>query len=139
MERDECVRLLWWDCAGPGLRHEGLRAGYHVSTRAPRAFGVPEGALKEKELLEALGTVLTRAAAAAARAAGKAAKLFVESYERPREFEADWKWLRLAVPLQVRLITEQVLWDKRGGWRDLVTGFGPVKGRGAPGKHRERE
>ena len=56
----------------------------------------------------------------------------IESYSGPREFEADWKWLRLMVPLQVRLLVEQILWDKRGGWRDLVTGFGPVKGRRPP-------
>ncbi len=53
----------------------------------------------------------------------------LEGYSGPREFEADWKWIRLVVPLQMRLLVEQILWDKRGGWRDLVTGFGPVKGR----------
>ena len=53
----------------------------------------------------------------------------IEGYRSAREFERDWKWIRLVVPLQVRLLVEQILWDKRGGWRDLVTGFGPVKGR----------
>ena len=54
----------------------------------------------------------------------------IGGYSGPKEFEADWKWVRLMVPLQLRLLVEQILWDKRGGWRDLVTGFGPVKGRG---------
>ena len=53
----------------------------------------------------------------------------IETYSGPREFEEDWKWVRLVVPLQLRLLVEQILWDKRGGWRDLVTGFRPVKGR----------
>ena len=53
----------------------------------------------------------------------------IEGYQSPREFEADWKWVRLVVPLQMRLMVEQILWDKKGGWRDLVTGFRPVKGR----------
>lgn len=103
-----------------------------MSGRPPRAFGVPEGALKEQEVLSAIGQALTHAAASAARVAGRTAKVFVEQYKTPRAFEGDWKWLRLSVPLQVRLLVEQVLWDKRGGWRDLVTGFGPVKGR--PGR-----
>ena len=60
-----------------------------------------------------------------------ALKKLIEGYRGPKEFEADWKWLRLMVPFQMRLLVEQVLWDKRGGWRDLVTGFGPVKGRSA--------
>lgn len=74
-------------------------------------------------------------------------RVAIEGYDGPREFEADWKWIRLVVPLQVRLLVEQLLWDKRGGWRDLVTGFGPVKGRTGgrqPGqdrfaRHRARE
>lgn len=73
--------------------------------------------------------VLGRRAAEEARTVGKAMKAYVDSYSNPQSFEADWIWLRLAVPLQVRLMVEQVLWNKRGGWRDLVTGFGPVKGR----------
>ena len=59
-----------------------------------------------------------------------ALRSMIGGYRSPRAFEEDWKWLRLVVPLQLRLLVEQILWDKRGGWRDLVTGFGPVKGRG---------
>ena len=68
-----------------------------------------------------------------------ALRKLIEGYQGPREFEADWKWLRLVVPLQLRLLVEQVLWDKRGGWRDLVTGFGPVKGRRKAPQHRAAE
>ena len=67
------------------------------------------------------------------------ARNLIEGYQTPREFEADWKWIRLAVPLQLRLMVEQILWDKRGGWRDLVTGFGPVKGRTASAARKGRK
>ena len=85
------------------------------------------------EDLEMAGTflegLLIKQAAEIGRLAGKAARKFVNFWETPKEFERDWKWVRLIVPLQARLLVEQVLWDKRGGWRDLVTGFGPVRGR----------
>ena len=41
-------------------------------------------------------------------------------------FEQHWKVLRLRVPLQDRLVIEQILWEK-GGWRaELVKGFYPI-------------
>lgn len=43
-----------------------------------------------------------------------------------RAFAADWTLLRVFVPLQVRLATEQLLWQRGEPWRRLVTGFRPV-------------
>lgn len=46
-----------------------------------------------------------------------------------RRFEAfreDWKWLRLAMPLQVRLFVEQICYDKGWPWRSVYTGFSPI-------------
>ncbi len=43
----------------------------------------------------------------------------------PEAFWNDWKWLRLTVDLQVRLFVEAVLWERRGPWRAMITGFGP--------------
>ncbi len=51
---------------------------------------------------------------------------WIRSYSNAREFRADWKWMRLLVGLQQRLFIEQVLWDKGGDWRKLVTGFRPI-------------
>ncbi len=42
-------------------------------------------------------------------------------------FEAQWKYARLAVPLQVRLAAEQGLWELGGKYRQLITGFRPVE------------
>lgn len=42
-------------------------------------------------------------------------------------FAYHWKLLRVWVPLQLRLATEQVLYEKGEPWRQLVTGFGVVK------------
>lgn len=47
-------------------------------------------------------------------------------YDSALAFQADWKWARMILPLQVRLIVEQVLWDKGGHWRKMVTGFRPI-------------
>lgn len=55
-----------------------------------------------------------------------AANVLLDSYTNVSEFMSDWKWLRLLVPLQVRLFVEQILWDRGGRWRQLVTGFRPV-------------
>lgn len=43
-----------------------------------------------------------------------------------RGFRYHWKLLRTWVPLQFRLAVEQVLWEKGGPWRALVTGFGAI-------------
>ncbi len=84
---------------------------------------------KPDDLEGILVQFISKEALRLAKAMARAARKLVNSYRGPRAFEQDWKWLRLAVPLQVRLVVEQVLWDKRGGYRDLVTGFGPVRGR----------
>lgn len=61
-------------------------------------------------------------------------KRFVDSYEDrngPRigkaAFKADWRWIRLRVGLQDRLLIEQVLYDKGGFYRTLVSGFRPLE------------
>lgn len=41
-------------------------------------------------------------------------------------FRADWKWIRLWLDLQERLFVEQMLYEKGGFYRTLVTGFKPV-------------
>ncbi len=96
-------------------------------------LGRPTGRRTGLSELEELGDqakrLLVKGAAHAGRFVAQVAIKYVSLYRTAREFESDWKWTRLVVPLQVRLLVEQVLWDKRGGWRDLVTGFGPVKGR----------
>lgn len=41
-------------------------------------------------------------------------------------FVDSWKLGRQLVPLQGRLVMEQVLWDLGGPWRTLVSGFKPL-------------
>lgn len=41
-------------------------------------------------------------------------------------FRRMWKYGRLAIPLQVRLLVEQVLYEKGRPWSALCTGFQPV-------------
>ena len=45
----------------------------------------------------------------------------------PEEFQGEWQWARMLVPLQLRLIVEQVLWNRGRPWKDLITGFLPMK------------
>ncbi len=54
------------------------------------------------------------------------ANRILDNYDSVAGFEEDWKWVRIAIPLQVRLIVEQILWDRGGRWRELVTGFKPI-------------
>ena len=68
-----------------------------------------------------------RAGARIGREMAAAIRRVLDSYDSPGAFQRDWKWVRLLVPLQMRLMVEQVLWDKGIGWRKLVTGFGPVR------------
>lgn len=56
-----------------------------------------------------------------------AANDLLDGYGGAAAFLEDWKWIRLAIPLQVRLAVEQMLWDRGGDWRKLVTGFSPVR------------
>lgn len=42
-------------------------------------------------------------------------------------FKQDWSIVRLVISLQARLMVEQVLWDLGGRYRELVTGFRPLK------------
>lgn len=60
---------------------------------------------------------------------------FVDSFEERNRYALAvagfiqiWKVLRLRLPLQDRLVVEQILWDKEGPWRQLVAGFRPIAG-----------
>ena len=75
------------------------------------------------ELLRGLG----RIRAGWARETARVTNQWISTYPSALNFGADWKWLRLEVPLQTRLFVEQVLWERGGEWRKLVTGFGPIK------------
>ena len=61
------------------------------------------------------------------RALRDTVRAWVGSYSSPTKFQAEWKYMRLGVPLQFRLLVEQILWDMGLPWRNLVTGFNPVK------------
>lgn len=41
-------------------------------------------------------------------------------------FAADWPKIRTFVPLQIRLVAEQIFWTRGGEFRKYVTGFKPV-------------
>lgn len=41
-------------------------------------------------------------------------------------FQHDWVRARLFVPLQIRLAMEQILYERGGAYRTLVSGFGPA-------------
>lgn len=63
-------------------------------------------------------------------------KTWIEGYERLNgarigfaAFRADWKYVRLWIDLQERLLVEQVLYDKGGYYRELVSGFRPIGGK----------
>lgn len=105
------------------------------------SFGTPQEPSKEDPFasfragfqkrpgVSVFGRAGLRLAVALGRSLADSVRDAVEEYDDPRVFEKDWKYARLVVPLQIRLLIEQILWDKRGGWRDLVTGFNPVKRR----------
>lgn len=62
-----------------------------------------------------------------ARAIYAEAYRWVQSYENDFiRFKYDWKVVRQALPLQVRLTVEQVLWNEGPPWRSLCSGFLPV-------------
>lgn len=52
----------------------------------------------------------------------------MENYAKTHEvsFGLVWSRVRTFISLQVRLVVEQVLWERGGKWRTYVTGFGPV-------------
>lgn len=58
---------------------------------------------------------------------------YEQNYDVPEQgleaFWVTWKVLRCWVPLQLRLAVEQVLYEKGGDWRRLVTGFRPIENR----------
>lgn len=56
-----------------------------------------------------------------------AALVLIDSYGSFKAFRADWKWVRLMLPLQGRLVVEQILWDRGTPWRSLVTGFRAIR------------
>ena len=58
----------------------------------------------------------------------KAANDILDAYNSFDQFAGDWKWMRLAVPLQGRLVMEQLLWDRGLPWRSLITGFRAIEG-----------
>ena len=71
---------------------------------------------------------LISVAADSGRAVANQVRAALSKYSSSKAFQRDWKWARLSVPLQIRLLVEQVLWEKGGDWKKLVTGFGPIKG-----------
>ena len=86
----------------------------------------------EEELARGSGTAglsvaLIRSSAQFGRELAGSVRRVLGSYDGPSAFQKDWKWARLLVPLQLRLLVEQVLWDKGEGWRKLITGFGPIR------------
>lgn len=57
------------------------------------------------------------------------ARKWVDGYDKAggfAEFRSMWRKVRNAVPLQTRLMVEQILWEKGGTWRGLVSGFKPI-------------
>ena len=58
----------------------------------------------------------------------KVARALLDAYSTFESFRADWKWMRLAVPLRGRLLMEQLLWDRGLPWRSLITGFRAIEG-----------
>lgn len=54
------------------------------------------------------------------------AEEWIDSYDSVNEFTAHWTTLRNGIPLQARLMVEQVLWKKGGVYRSLVSGFRPL-------------
>ena len=56
------------------------------------------------------------------------ANALIDAYSTFEDFRSDWKWMRLLVPLQGRLLTEQLLWDRGLPWRSLITGFRAIEG-----------
>lgn len=60
---------------------------------------------------------------------------WIESYAQPgvpeerayATFRMHWIYYRLVIPLQLRLMVEQLLYERGYPWRGLVTGFNPVK------------
>ena len=56
------------------------------------------------------------------------AKRLIERYSAFEDFREHWKWRRLLIPLQLRLVVEQMLWDMGLPWRSLITGFRAIEG-----------
>ena len=56
------------------------------------------------------------------------AKDIILRYSNFEEFREHWKWRRILVPLQLRLVVEQMLWDMGLPWRSLITGFRAIEG-----------
>lgn len=54
------------------------------------------------------------------------AEEWIDSIRSVNEFRAQWTTLRNGIPLQARLMVEQVLWKKGGAYRALVSGFRPL-------------
>lgn len=56
------------------------------------------------------------------------ARKWVDSYGEQgfAEFRYVWRDARNLVPLQTRLMVEQIVWDKGAHWKGLVSGFKPL-------------
>lgn len=62
-------------------------------------------------------------------------RIWITSYPRAYKsldlgfqmFKADWRCFRLTIPLQMRLLVEQALYDLDYPWRSLCSGFGPLR------------
>ena len=87
--------------------------------------GVVRQALRLRRLAIERLKLTGRHMANLARDTSRVTTAWMDSYKTPFAFERDWKWLRLEVDLQTRLFVEQVLWDRGGVWKAMVTGFGP--------------
>ena len=77
------------------------------------------------DLVGLAGGVISRASLAGAGAVGRriAGTLVraLASYKRLSDFVEDWRYARLVLPLQARLVAEEVLWQL--GFQGLVSGF----------------
>lgn len=98
----------------------------HVSWWPFEHIEVPEHRTAVDDAVDGVRNIIARFQPALFRALADAMRSWIRSYASPRAFQADWKWMRLMVPLQFRLLVEQVLWDLGGDWRKLVTGFRPI-------------
>lgn len=113
------------------MPHEGKKGQVQgfwewLTSEQPDPFESFRRPLKRKPARDPFTRAAIRIAATVGRGLANGIRDTLNSYSGPKAFEQDWKWARLVVPLQIRLMVEQVLWDRRGGWRDLVSGFKPV-------------
>jgi len=78
---------------------------------------------------------LERYAALADIAVEKLLEPYVD--DGPVAYAVRWRTVRNMVPLQVRMLLEQAMWELGDEWRKLISGFGPLTYEGAPPEGRE--